>query len=284
MPIANNEVFGPVLSVVTWRDEEEAAADRQRGRVRPHREHLHARPRTGPPARAPRRRGVRLVQRDGRALPRRAVRRLQELRRRARGGPLGGPVVHAAQDGQRGARLMSRRLRLGRGCVAGRHIRRAPEGPSGDPAPDRPGLPRALRQRARRLRLGPPVGARPGRPRHLDEGLGPRVRGGGARERPARRLGRRGPRRRGPAPRRVADPQRGDARAARRRVRGALAPAALHRARRGGLRAAARVARGHAVRAAEGAALHPHGRSHRHPRHGHRRRAGARGRAGRCCS
>jgi 2-formylbenzoate dehydrogenase len=26
MPIANNEVFGPVLSVVTWRDEEEALA------------------------------------------------------------------------------------------------------------------------------------------------------------------------------------------------------------------------------------------------------------------
>ncbi len=123
MPIANNEVFGPVLSVVTWRDEEEALADRQRGRVRPHREHLHARPRTGPPARPPRRRGVRLVQRDGRALPRRAVRRLQELRRRARGGPLGGPVLHAAQDGQRGARRVTAEdCVFGRGCVAERHI------------------------------------------------------------------------------------------------------------------------------------------------------------------
>ena len=58
--LARNEIFGPVLSVLRFRDEDEVVAARERHAVRPRRVRLHTRSR----ARAPRRARVRRRQRD----------------------------------------------------------------------------------------------------------------------------------------------------------------------------------------------------------------------------
>ena len=77
MRLAREEVFGPILSVFKWSDEETMFERGQWRRVRPHLLDLDARPRHRAPRGAARRGGLRLDQQRQRPLPRRAVRRLQ---------------------------------------------------------------------------------------------------------------------------------------------------------------------------------------------------------------
>ena len=85
MRIASEEIFGPVLCVLPWTDEDAHARRRQRRRLRLERVDLHARPRDRAPLRVARRGRLRLDQHDGPPFPRRAVRRLQAIGAGARG-------------------------------------------------------------------------------------------------------------------------------------------------------------------------------------------------------
>ena len=54
MTIVREEIFGPVMSVLTFDDEDEVVAPGQRHRVRPVRRRVHPRPRSAPTASSPR--------------------------------------------------------------------------------------------------------------------------------------------------------------------------------------------------------------------------------------
>ena len=105
MRLAQEEIFGPVLAVMPFRDERGGARDRERHPLRADGERLHERPAHGARVRARRRGRLRLGQRQRAPLPRHAVRRLQGERPRPRGGHRGAVLLHPGQERQRALRM-----------------------------------------------------------------------------------------------------------------------------------------------------------------------------------
>ena len=98
MRVAREEIFGPVLTVTEFEDEDEALAHRQRHAVRPGRRAVDPRRQARPPARAPDPGRHRVGQHLRHGRHHRAVRRLQAVRLRARQGPGRARRLHPAQD------------------------------------------------------------------------------------------------------------------------------------------------------------------------------------------
>ena len=98
MTIVREEIFGPVMSVLTFDDEDEVVAPGQRHRVRPRGRRVHPRP----PARPPRRRRARgghvLDQQLQHHADRAALRRLQAVGHRPRERPRRDRALHPAEE------------------------------------------------------------------------------------------------------------------------------------------------------------------------------------------
>ncbi len=108
MRIAREEIFGPVVSILRWTDEDDLARARERARLRPHRVDLDARPR---PRASPRRRASRRATygSTARARTTSASRSAaSSSRARPRGVDRGAPRLHADQERQRHAASRSR--------------------------------------------------------------------------------------------------------------------------------------------------------------------------------
>ena len=105
MTIAREEIFGPVMQVLRFKDVEEVVDAGQHDRLRPGRGRLDPRHRQGPRDRRPRPRGHGLDQLLRRLRRRRPVRRVQAQRHRPRAGREGARQLHRAQDRHRLARL-----------------------------------------------------------------------------------------------------------------------------------------------------------------------------------
>ena len=98
MRVAREEIFGPVLTVTEFEDEDEALAHRQRHAVRPGGRPLDARRQPGPPSRAPDPGRGRVGQHVRHGRHHGPVRRLQAVGLRARQGAPRPRRLHPAQD------------------------------------------------------------------------------------------------------------------------------------------------------------------------------------------
>src|SRR5262249_53958053 len=108
MRIGKEEIFGPVLSVLKWSDEEKMLA--QVNQVeRPDLLDLDQRSRDRASRGGSRRGGVRVDQRGLEAFPRRALRRLQAIGRRTRGRHRGAAELHAREEHPRQPQAARRR-------------------------------------------------------------------------------------------------------------------------------------------------------------------------------
>ena len=105
MAIATEEIFGPVMQVLKFKDDRRGRRAGQHDRLRPGRRRLDPRHRQGPRDRRPRPRRHRLDQLLRRLRRRRPLRRLQDQRHRPRARREGPRQLHRAQDGDRRARL-----------------------------------------------------------------------------------------------------------------------------------------------------------------------------------
>ena len=98
MKIAQEEIFGPVMSIIKFNDMDEVVERANRTDVRPGRGGVDARYRQGPRHRQQRARGYGVGELLRRVRRRRAVRRLQAVGHRPRTGRIRPAAIHGSQD------------------------------------------------------------------------------------------------------------------------------------------------------------------------------------------